>query len=126
MNVRRLAAVDMYGSVGVAWRRWVILGEFLLGVVGGLALGLYLILRGGGTGPAVFGVWVLGLGLNYLPLAGHALTLVAPGALERELAGVDLPAALRYYSVRQFWVVVPLLFPALELARWLKGIRSST
>jgi hypothetical protein len=125
VNVRQLAAVDMYGSVGVVWRRWVILGEFLLGVVGGLALGLYLILGGGGAGPVVFGVWVLGAGLNYLPLAVHALKLVAPGALERELTGVDLPAALRYYSVRQFWLVVPLLFVGLELARWIKGLRSS-
>jgi len=125
VNVRRLAAVDMHGSVGVVWRRWVILGEFLLGVVGGLALGLYLILSGGGPRPVVFGVWVLGAGLNYLPLAVHALTLVAPGALERELSGVDLRAALRYYSVRQFWLVVPLLFVGLELARWIKGLRSS-
>ncbi|GIF51010.1 hypothetical protein DFJ67_6471 [Asanoa ferruginea] len=125
MNVRQLAAVDMYGSIGVAWRRWLILGEFLLGLVGGLALGLYLILRGGPPGPVVFGVWVLGAGLNYLPLAVHALTLVAPGALERELTGVDLPATLRYYSVRQLWLVVPLLFLGLELARMIKGLRSS-
>jgi hypothetical protein len=126
MNARRLAAVDMYGSAGVLWRRWVILGEFLLGLVGGLALGLYLIFSASAPGPVVFGVWVLGAGLNYLPLAVHALTLVAPGALERELDGVDLRAELRYYSVRQLWLVVPLLFLGLELARLIKGLRSST
>jgi hypothetical protein len=64
-------------------------------------------------------------GLNYAPLAVHALTLVRPGALERELAGVDVPAELRHYSVRQIWVVVPLLFVGLELARMIKGLRSS-
>ena len=29
LDVRRLAAVDMYGSAGAAWRRWLILAEFL-------------------------------------------------------------------------------------------------
>ena len=93
-----------------------ILAEFLLGVVGGVALGLALILRGG-TGHVVFGAWLLGIGLNYGPLAAHALTLVRPGALERELAGVDILAQLRHYTSRQFAVLVPLLFVAFDLYR---------
>jgi len=119
VDVRRLAAVDMHGSVGAPWRRWVILAEFLLGVVGGVALGLFLILRGG-TGHVVFGAWLLGIGVNYGPLAAHALTLVRPGALERELAGVDILAQLRHYTSRQFAVLVPLLFVAFDLYRRLR------
>ncbi|MEV4536712.1 hypothetical protein AB0J82_23295 [Asanoa sp. NPDC049518] len=116
MDVRRLAAIDMYGSVGARWRRWVILGEFLLGVIGGLALGIYLILLGG-TGQLVFGLWVLGVALNYAPLSVYALMLIAPGALERELAGVDVLAQLRHYTTRQFAVLVPLLLVAFDLRR---------
>lgn len=116
MDVRRLAAVDMYGSVGAPWRRWVILAEFLLGVVGGLALGLYVILLGG-AGQVVFGAWVLGVALNYAPLAVYALMLVAPGALDRELAGVDVRAQLRHYTTRQFAVLVPLLFVVSDIRR---------
>ena len=111
MDIRRLAAVDMHGSVGATWRRWVILAEFLLGVVGGLALGLYVLLRGN----TVLGAYVLGVALNYLPLTVHALTLIVPGALERELRGVDIPAALRHYTTRQFAVLVPLLLVAFDI-----------
>jgi hypothetical protein len=116
MDIRRLAAIDMFGSAGAPWRRWVILGEFLLGVIGGLALGLFLILSGG-TIPVVFGVYLVTIALNYVPLSVHALTLIAPGALERELTGVDVPATLRHYTTRQFLVFVPLLFVILDLRR---------
>ncbi|GIF78102.1 hypothetical protein Asi02nite_76200 [Asanoa siamensis] len=95
-----------------------ILAEFLLGVVGGLALGLYVILLGA-AGQVIFGAWVLGVAVNYAPLSVHALRLVAPGALERELAGVDVRAQLRRYTTRQFAVLVPLLFVVLDLRqRW--------
>ncbi|MDG4825913.1 hypothetical protein O7635_29040 [Asanoa sp. WMMD1127] len=118
MDIRRLAAVDMHGSAGASWRRWVILAEFLLGVVGGLALGFFVILSAdGGPGRTVFGAWLLGVALNYAPLAAHALSLIRPGALERELAGVDVPAALRHYTTRQFAVLVPLLFVVWEVRR---------
>ncbi|MEH1059344.1 hypothetical protein V6U89_29570 [Micromonospora sp. CPCC 206171] len=30
LDVRRLAAIDMWGSAGARWRRWIILAEFLL------------------------------------------------------------------------------------------------
>ncbi|MEV0719783.1 hypothetical protein [Asanoa sp. NPDC050611] len=119
MDIRRLAAVDMHGSAGAGWRRWVILAEFLLGVVGGLALGLFLVLHAA----TVFGAYVIGVALNYLPLSVHALTLIVPGALERELAGVDVPAALRHYTTRQFAVLVPLLFVAFDLWRRVVRVR---
>jgi len=41
--------------------------------------------------------------------------LSRPGALAAELAGADVPGELRYYSLRQFWVVVPALFAVLAL-----------
>ena len=41
--------------------------------------------------------------------------LSRPGALEAELAGVDLGPALRRYSILQFWIVVPLLLAVLAV-----------
>lgn len=99
----------MYGAKGGPVRRWVIRTEFFFGLIGCVALGvLSLALRHGSVGWVAFGVWLIGVGLNYLPLAVYAARLYPPGRLESELAGVDLRAALRRYSVLQFWLFVPL------------------
>ncbi|MDG4809840.1 hypothetical protein O7634_24075 [Micromonospora sp. WMMD1120] len=47
-------------------------------------------------------------GLNYAPLSRYALALMRPGALDAELAGVDIDRELRRYAVLQLWVLVPL------------------
>ena len=117
LDVRRLAAIDLWGSAGVQWRRWVILSEFLLAVLGGGAIGVVLIPSGGVARP-VIGWVVVGVAANYLPLSLHALTLVRPGALEAEIEGVDVYAELRHYTTAQFWVVVPLLFVVFAVAQW--------
>jgi hypothetical protein len=113
LNLRRLAAVDMYGSAGARWRRWVILVEFLAGVAGIAALAVLLLRTGTGLGTAVLAVWLLGVAANYVPLAAHALSLIRPGALDTEITGVDIAAALRHYTVAQFWIAVPFLFVVL-------------
>jgi hypothetical protein len=116
IDVRRLAAVDMYGAVGSRIRRRVILTEFVLGAVVGSALGLYGLIAAEGL-TAVFGGWLLGACLNYVPLSVHAIDLTRPGALESELRGVDVRAELRHYTKAQFWIAVPLLFIALAIAQ---------
>ncbi|WFE54791.1 hypothetical protein [Micromonospora sp. WMMD1155] len=117
LDVRRLAAIDMWGSAGVRWRRWVILAEFLLGVGGGGALGLLAVSSGGGL-RTVVGWWLIGLAVNYVPLSVHALTLIRPGALEAEIRGVDVPGELRHYTTAQLWVAVPLLVAVLAVVQW--------
>jgi hypothetical protein len=117
LEVRRLAAIDMWGSAGVRWRRWVILAEFLLGVIGGAAIGIVAISSGGGL-PLVVGCWLIGVAANYVPLSVHALTLIRPGALEAEIQGVDVHGELRHYTTAQFWVFVPLLLVALAVDQW--------
>jgi hypothetical protein len=117
VDVRRLAAVDMHGAYGRPWRRWVIVAEFLTGATVGVALGVYVTAVAHGWGRLI-GLWVAGACLNYVPLAAHALDLTRPGRLDRELAGVDIPAALRHYTTRQLWVAVPLLFWPLALRQW--------
>jgi F0F1-type ATP synthase assembly protein I len=42
MNVRRLAAIDMYGAQGTTRRRRIILAEFLVVVVVMVAFGIWL------------------------------------------------------------------------------------
>lgn len=117
LDVRRLAAVDMYGTAGAQWRRRVIVMEFILGAVGGSALGLWIALSSRPVGWHLFGAWLIGMGINYLVLALHAVSLSRPRALEAELAGVDLRAELRHYSLAQLWVAVPLTLAVFALAQ---------
>ena len=116
IDVRRLAALDMHGARGTRRRRRLILAEFVLGAVGGAALGIWALTWGGGVA-VVLGVWLLGLAVNYLPLAAHVLALWRPGRLEAELAGVDLRAELRHYTRAQLWVLVPFWVAGLALAQ---------
>jgi hypothetical protein len=116
INVRRLAALDMHGTRGTRRRRRVILAEFALGTVAGVALGAWA-LTWGGVADVVLGIWLLGLAANYLPLTAHVLALWHPGALEAELAGADLGAELRHYTRAQVWVLVPFWVAGLALAQ---------
>jgi hypothetical protein len=108
MNVRRLAAIDMYGTQGTARRRRITLAEFVAGVAVSVAFGTWLVAYAPGSGSRILGIWMIGAGLNYAPLAAYAIGLSRPGALSAELAGVDTGRELRRYSVLQLWIIVPL------------------
>ena len=108
VNVRRLAAIDMYGTRGTARRRRIILAEFVVGVVAMVGLGLWILIQASDLGGQALGLWFIGAGLNYAPLAVYALVLSRPGALEAELADVDAARELRHYGVLQAWILVPL------------------
>lgn len=108
MNVRRLAAIDMYGARGTTRRRRIILAEFVVGMVAMVAFGVWLLASAADLGNRVFGIWAIGAGLNYAPLAAYAIALIRPGALDAELAGVDTMQELRRYGVRQLWILLPL------------------
>jgi hypothetical protein len=116
MNVRRLAAIDMYGIAGTRRRRRIILAEFVVGFVALVAIGIAM-LAGGSLSWQLSGAWFIGTGLNYLPLSVHAVDLYRPGVLDTELGGVDVRAELRRYTVLQLWVLVPLALVVLALAQ---------
>jgi len=113
VNVKRLAAIDMYGSRGTVRRKRIIRAEFTAGLAATVALGTWLAIEGSGLGTRLFGIWLIGAGVNYAPLTVYAILLSRPGALEAELAGVDTGQELRRYSVRQLWILVPLSLVAM-------------
>jgi hypothetical protein len=115
VNVKRLAAIDMHGARGTTRRRRIILAEFVAGVAVPVAFGIWLAADASGLGGRIFGIWMIGAGLNYAPLAGYAIALSRPGALSAELAGVDTGRELRRYSVLQLWILVPLSFVVLAV-----------
>jgi hypothetical protein len=122
MDVRRLAALDMWGARGTMRRRRIIVAEFVLGLIAMIGIGVWLF---GAThgGNRVLGAWMIGAGLNYAPLAAHAVSLYRPGALDAELAGVDTMRELRRYGALQFWIFVPLSMLAVQLATAVRGRR---
>ena len=116
MNVRRLAAIDMYGVAGTMRRRRIIVSEFVIGFIAMITIGTSMLVVANG-GWQIFGAWFIGAGLNYLPLSVHAIDLIRPGVLDEELADVDIRAELRRYTVLQLWVFVPLALVVLAVAQ---------
>ena len=105
-SVRRLVAIDMHGIRGSPRRARVIRAEFLIGAVGCVALGTLSLVAAQGIG-RIIGVWLVGIGVNYIPLAWVAVELSRDDALEAELQGVDLQGEARSAGLRQFWIAVP-------------------
>jgi len=56
VNVRRLAAIDMYGARGTTRRRRIILAEFVAGVAVPVAFGIWLAAYASGLGGRRFGI----------------------------------------------------------------------
>jgi hypothetical protein len=117
MDVRRLAAIDMHGVKGAPTRRRIILAEFIVGVVALVVVGMLIAWNASSWQWHLVGAWFIGVGLNYLPLALHAIDLYRPGRLETELAGVDTLTELRRYGLLQFWVFVPLAIVVMAVRR---------
>jgi hypothetical protein len=80
-----------------------------------VAFGIWLPAYASGLGGRMFGIWMIGAGLNYAPLAAYAIALSRPGALSAELACVDTGRELRRYSILQLWIFVPLSLVILAL-----------
>jgi hypothetical protein len=116
LDVRRLAAADMWGTAGTMRRRRLIRAEFEVGAVGCTLLGVLVLASAGSVGWALVGAWLVGAGANYVPLALYARSLSRPGRLEAELRGVDLRRELRRTGLRQFWIAVPLAVALAALA----------
>jgi hypothetical protein len=106
MEVRRLAALDMWGTSGSLRRRRVIRVEFYAGAAGCLVLGA-LVAASASRAWLLVGIWLFGAGVNYVPLALHARSLARPGALEEELRDVDTRRELRRAGAQQLWIAVP-------------------
>ena len=121
LNVRRLAAADMWGTGGSLRRRRLIRVEFIVGAVGCTALGVLSLVSGNGWAD-VLGVWLVGAGINYIPLAWEAQSLSRPGALEAELHGLDLRHELRRAGVRQIWIAVPFAVALSALSQALSDL----
>jgi hypothetical protein len=124
LNVRKLAAIDLE-FLGARF----ILAEFGIGVTGPIALGV-LTLRAGlyrfhSLRMIVFGVYLLALGINYVPLLWHAIDMVHGGSAHAEIAGElgDKRAVLRKYRRQSLFLLVPFFAPVVGIVQNLQRRR---
>ena len=99
--------MDMWGTTGSLRRRRVIRAEFVVGAVGCVILGVWVLVTTDSSVWRVIGGWLVGAGANYVPLALYAQRFSGPGALEAELVAVDRRRELRKAGAQQFWIAVP-------------------
>jgi hypothetical protein len=106
VNVRRLAAVDLSG-LGPG----IVIPEFAIAVVGAPALGILTVLRSGSLAATTFGVALIGLGVNYVPLLVHAIDLVRHSTVEATTAGhaLDRRALYAKYRRQSLWLLLPFI-----------------
>ncbi|HLJ82307.1 MAG TPA: hypothetical protein VKT52_12520 [Ktedonobacterales bacterium] len=126
INVRKLVAFDI-ALHGMPF----ILIEFSLTVIGGAALGLFILLRtvfASGTISIlglVVGAYVLAIAVNYAPLLLYALA-IRSRARAREEVGAELDDReergwyARRYGTQQLLLVVPLFIPLLAITQELR------
>ena len=116
INVRKLAAIDLY-FLGP----YVIVTEFALGVAGPIALGVFTLRMASRQvwplGLTSFGGYLLLLGVNYIPMLLHAIGLVRSRSASIEIADElsDRRVAFRKYRRQSLYLLVPFLVPLLAI-----------
>ena len=105
----------------------IILAEFSIGVFGALALGVLTLLRSHSVGGIALGLFLLCIGINYVPLLLYAISLVRLDSARHEIAdeATDKPRMFRKYRRQSMLLLVPLAVPILALARELHPNRST-
>ncbi len=122
INIRKLAALDMVLH-GVR----LIATEYALGVAFPLLLAFFT-LRSILSGPVrldwqmVFGVWLVGIAVNYIPLLIYAILIARAGSANAE--GRPELAQVRRYNVQQLMLLIPFLVAVIALVQELSKPRS--
>lgn len=120
VDFRKLAAVDI-AFLGSR----LIIAEFSIGVFGSLALGVFALLRSHSLVGTAFACYLLCLGINYVPLLLHAISLARLDSAGDEIAEdiADKRRMFRRYRRQSLLLLVPLAVPILAVAR---AFRSNT
>jgi len=114
-NPRKLAAID----IALLGPR-VIVGEFAGGVLLCTALGGFVLLRGHGSIPqCLLGLYLISLGINYVPMLVYAVAIGGTNSAREELGDelTNKREAMKKYRRQSLFLLVPLAVPIFGLAR---------
>ena len=115
INIRKLAALDI-----VFHGPKLILGEFAIGILLPLALGVLCFLRGHAQWQTTLGAYLVLLAINYVPLMAYAIAIVHKGSAKEEAAD-GLGRDRKRYLSQSLLLLVPLIVPLLAISQELRG-----
>ena len=114
INFRKLAAIEILflGSK-------LIVAEYVCGVLLSVALGLFVFFRGYSFWQVLLGIYLICLGINYVPLLVYAIAVGNKLNAREEIADelADARKAMSRYRAQSLLLLVPLLVPILVLTR---------
>ena len=115
---RKLAAIDI-----VFLGPKLIIGEFASGVLLCAALGTFVLFRGHSFWQAILGLYLISLGINYVPMLAYAVAITKRHSAEAEMGDelMDERRAMVKYRRQSLLLLVPLLVPMLALWETRKG-----
>ena len=125
LNARKLAALDL-----VFLGSKVIIAEFASGIFLSAALGFFILLRGHGSlVQVVLGLYLISIGINYVPMLVYAIAISKANSARAEL-GSELDnqrAAMAKYRRQSLWLLVPLSVPVVVITQTRKrGVNDPT
>ncbi len=114
INLRNLAAIDIV-FLGYKF----VLAEYAIGAFFSAALGLFVLFRSHSFWQAVLGIYLICLGINYIPMLAYTLSIANKQSAQAELGAElsDKPAAMSKYRRQSLLLLVPLFLPLQELIR---------
>ncbi len=113
LNLRKLAAIDI-ALLGYKF----VLAEYAVGVFFSVGLGLFVLFRGHSFWQVWLGIYLLSLGINYIPMLACAVSIANREAARAELGAelTDKARAMAKYRRQSLLLLVPNLVPILALA----------
>lgn len=116
-DIRKLAAIDI---VFLGFK--VVVAEYICGVGLSIALGIFILFRSHTVGQIILGVYFLCLGINYVPMFIHTLSIGNKENAVTEL-GAELSkkrTAMARYRRLSLLLLVPAVIPVMAVARLAK------
>ena len=112
LNPRKLAAIDII-FLGPKF----IIIEFAGGVLLCAALGVFILFRGHSLTQLVLGLYLISLGINYVPMLIYAVAITKGDSARREIGNEldDKSRAMAKYRRQSVLLLVPLLVPIIAL-----------
>jgi len=115
LDARKLVAIDL-----VFLGAKVIIVEFAIGILFSAALGVFVLLRGHGSlVQVVLGLYLISIGINYVPMLIYAIAITKANSARAEL-GTELDdkgAAMAKYRRQSLWLLVPLSVPVIVISQ---------
>lgn len=115
LNARKLVAIDLVFLGSKA-----IITEFSAGVFLSPALGIFVLVREhGSVAQTVLGLYLISLGVNYIPILVYAIAITRARSVRAELGGEldNKRVTMAKYRRQSLWLLVPSVVPLTVLSQ---------